>query len=153
MKKSPLKELSELKATNPRKNSRSRRNSQIVKNLEEGALSPLMKKIVDDQKADRIKKENTKHLRNYNELQPLKPMTEENNLKQNCLIANKAIDYFKEGCECFFVLCRQNKMRTFTDIAINEIMQMIMRARFNSGKIQELLRLHWFDVKAESGEV
>jgi hypothetical protein len=49
--------------------------------LEEAALSPLMKKIVDEQKAEKISKENTKHLRNYNELQPLRPMTEENNLK------------------------------------------------------------------------
>lgn len=29
---------------------------------------------------------------------------------------------------------------------------MIMRARFNSGKIQELLRLHWFDVKTSNTE-
>jgi hypothetical protein len=154
MKKSPLKELADLASFHKKQSKRNENEADIDNELinidknhdhngeEQAPQSPLLRKVLREANETKQRKRKEAKLYNHNVIQALKPMTEDDNLRQNCMIANKSIDYFKEGSECFFVLCRQNKMRTFTDISINEIMQMIMRARFDVGKLLELFRMH-----------
>lgn len=72
---------------------------------------------------------------------------ENKNLQANCGICTEIIDYFKEGAECFFVLCRQQKMRNFRDKTMLKLLQAIMRIRYGVGRLLEMFRLYWFDIK------
>lgn len=74
-------------------------------------------------------------------LQAEEPKSEQDLYLQNSHLVKKVLEHFREGVECYMVLCRQSRSnRVLDDINCYLILQFIERGRFGTGMILQRLR-------------
>lgn len=77
-------------------------------------------------------------------LEPLQaedPKSEQDLYVQNSHLVKKVLEHFREGVECYMVLCRQSRSnRVLDDINCYLILQFIERGRFGTGMVLQRLR-------------
>lgn len=74
-------------------------------------------------------------------LQMEEPKSEQDLYVQNSHLVKKVLEHFREGVECYMVLCRQSRSnRVLDDINCYLILQFIERGRFGTGMVLQRLR-------------
>ncbi len=69
------------------------------------------------------------------------PLTEFEIYSSNVKLLKGMVDYFKEGVECYMLLCKQNKnTRILPDINCEMVIQLIERGRFNIAQVLETMK-------------
>jgi hypothetical protein len=113
----------------------------LNRRLEEvlGILNELIKLLLFD-----ILDELDKIFQVKSPIEPIKdepPRTEADNYQENSRLVKGMLDYFKEGVECYLMLCKQSKSnRVLDDINCSLIIQLVERGRFNISLILETMQ-------------